>query len=250
MKKRVLLVDDDFAVLAGLAGVLVSEGYNVIHAVDGDEAVEKFRTGGVFDFVLLDLNMPKRSGWDAFEQITAIDPVVPVIVITARPDQYATAIAAGVDALMEKPLDLPVLLQKMERLMQESAHERLERRTGRNRNLLYCPAPKETDGAVFGQVINRAKATRRPWDRPEAAAPQKIDQPLDRLLKVWTSCSGEERVLFLQVMCKLAERFSNSAPGGSQIHENVEGKTPLVMDGARDFFVRPTNDGHESPLLA
>ena len=112
-EKRVLLVDDDFAVLAGLAGVLVSEGYHVIHAVDGDEAIEKVRKDSSFDLVLLDLNMPKKSGWDAFEQMHAIDPFLPVIVITARPGQYATAVAAGVGALIEKPLDLPFLLQKI-----------------------------------------------------------------------------------------------------------------------------------------
>ena len=49
MKKRVLLVDDDFAVLAGLAGVLVSEGYSVVHAADADEAIEKFREDRSFD---------------------------------------------------------------------------------------------------------------------------------------------------------------------------------------------------------
>ena len=44
-----------------------------------------------------------------------------VIVITARPDQYATAVAAGVGALIEKPLDLPFLLQKMEDLIRVRA---------------------------------------------------------------------------------------------------------------------------------
>jgi CheY-like chemotaxis protein len=161
MKKRVLLVDDDFAVLAGLAGVLVSEGYNVIHAADGDEAIEKFRHDRSFDLVLLDLNMPKKSGWDVFEQITAIDPFVPVMVITARPDQYSAAIAAGVGALIEKPLDLPFLLQKMEDLMGESAEERLARASGRNPNLSYRPAPKKIEGEVLDQVINPARALRR-----------------------------------------------------------------------------------------
>jgi CheY-like chemotaxis protein len=199
MKKRVLLVDDDFAVLAGLAGVLVSEGYHVIHAVDGDEAIEKVRKDSSFDLVLLDLNMPKKSGWDAFEQMHAIDPFLPVIVITARPGQYATAVAAGVGALIEKPLDLPFLLQKMEELIRESAQERLARTSGRDPNISYCPAPKEIDGEVLGQVIDPAKAVRRLHDRPSTIETHgRGKAPLDQLLKAWTGCSENERQSFLE----------------------------------------------------
>jgi len=212
MKKRVLLVDDDFAVLAGLAGVLASEGYSVVHAADADEAIQKFREDRSFDIVLLDLNMPKKSGWDAFEQITAIDPFISVIVITARPDQYATAVAAGVGALIEKPLDLPFLLQKMEDLMRESAQERLARTSGRNPNLSYCPAPKKVDGEVFGQVIDPTKTRRRLHNQPptsETSRPRK--EPLDLLLKAWTGCREHERQFFLEGMKRPAARSSNVA---------------------------------------
>jgi CheY-like chemotaxis protein len=198
MKKRVLLVDDDFAVLAGLAGALVSEGYHVIHAVDGDEAIEKVRNDSSFDLVLLDLNMPKKSGWEAFEQMHGIDPFLPVIVITARPGQYSTAVAAGVSALIEKPLDLPFLLQKMEELIRESAEERLARTSGRGPNTSYWPAPKEIDGEVLGQVIDPAKAIRRLQDRPSTIEADKRGKaPLDRLLKAWVGCSENERQSFL-----------------------------------------------------
>jgi CheY-like chemotaxis protein len=199
MKKTVLLVDDDFAVLAGLAGVLVSEGYHVIHAMDGDEAIEKVRNDNSFDLVLLDLNMPKKSGWDAFMQIHAIDPFLPVIVITARPGQYATAVAAGVGALIEKPLDLPFLLQKMEGLIRESAQERLARMSGLNPNISYCPAPKEIEGGVLGQVIDPAKAIRRLQDRPSAIETRgRQKAPLDSLLKAWAGCNENERQSFLE----------------------------------------------------
>ena len=213
MKKRVLLVDDDFAVLAGLAGVLVSEGYHVIHAVDGDEAIEKVRNDNSFDLVLLDLNMPRKSGWDAFEQMHAIDPFLPVIVITARPGQYATAVAAGVSALIEKPLDLPFLLQKMEELIRESAQQRLARTSGRNPNISYRPAPKEIDGEVLGQVIDPAKAIRRLQDRPSTIETHGHGKaPLDRLLKAWAGCSENERQSFLE---GVEQRCSNSPVTGN-----------------------------------
>jgi CheY-like chemotaxis protein len=229
MKKRVLLVDDDFAVLAGLTGALVSEGYDVVHAADGDEAVEKFRNDEAFDLVLLDLNMPKKSGWEAFEQITAIDPFMPVIVITARPDQYATALAAGVGALIEKPLDLPFLLQKMQELMRETAQDRLARMSGRNPNLSYCPAPKNIEDKVVGQVISPAKGVRRLNDPPsiiKTAGLQKVDQPLDRLLKAWTGCSESERQSFLEEM---------NHPAGRSNTPGIRHPGPRIVEA--DFFL-------------
>jgi CheY-like chemotaxis protein len=50
--------------------------------------------------VLLDLNMPVKNGWDIFERLNSINPLLPII-ITGRPDRSALAEAAGVAALME-----------------------------------------------------------------------------------------------------------------------------------------------------
>jgi hypothetical protein len=91
----------------------------------------------------------------------------------------------------------------MEELMCESAQERLERMSRRNPNLSYCPAPKDIEGEVFGQVVNPAKGARRLYDPPSAsktAGLEKVDQPLDRLLKAWTVCSETERQSFLEGM--------------------------------------------------
>ena len=118
MKAKILLADDDEEVLAALSGALASEGYDVIVAKNGREAIEHFQQGHV-DIALLDLNMPVKGGWEAFERLTTIHPLLQVIVITARPDQYPLAVAAGVAALMEKPLDLPLLLQTIDELLFE-----------------------------------------------------------------------------------------------------------------------------------
>ena len=130
MKAKILLADDDEAVLAALNGVLESEGYEVILAKDGREALEHFHAGHI-DIALLDLNMPVKGGWETFERLPTIHPLLPVIVITARPDQYPLAVAAGVGALMEKPLDLPLLLQAIEDLLLEPVESRLSRITGK-----------------------------------------------------------------------------------------------------------------------
>ena len=75
--------------------------------------------------------MPIKGGWETFERLTTIHPLLPIIVITARPEQYPLAVAAGVGALMEKPLDLPLLLHTMEELLNEPIEQRLSRLTGK-----------------------------------------------------------------------------------------------------------------------
>jgi CheY-like chemotaxis protein len=129
-KPRVLLVDDDRSVLDALGTLIESEGFEVVRAADGHEAVEKFRQQPI-DIVLLDLNMPVKGGWDTLERLTTINPLLPIIVITARPDAYPVAMATGVAPLMQKPLDIPSLLEAMRELLAEPTTERLSRIAGR-----------------------------------------------------------------------------------------------------------------------
>ena len=111
--------------------MLRGEGYDVIQAFDGHEAIEHFHTIAGADIVLLDLNLPRKNGWDTFERLTTINPLLPIIIITARPDQHPIALAAGASGLMEKPLEIPFLLATMQRLLAEPPQTRLERITGR-----------------------------------------------------------------------------------------------------------------------
>ena len=137
--KRILLVDDDATVRASLSDVLVMEGYVVIPANNGQQAIE-LATSAAFDLVLLDLNMPVKNGWDTFEQLTREHPLVPVIVVTARPNQVFTAIGAGVGALLEKPMNIPALLRTIERLLAESVETRLARIAGQETDFHYSAA--------------------------------------------------------------------------------------------------------------
>jgi DNA-binding response OmpR family regulator len=117
LRKTILVVDDDEAVRNGLRGVLVSEGYKVVAARHGREAVQVFRVHPC-DLALLDMNMPLRNGWGTIADLRALKSQLPAIIITARPDQRNVAREAGVE-LMEKPLDLPLLLQRIGALLSE-----------------------------------------------------------------------------------------------------------------------------------
>jgi DNA-binding response OmpR family regulator len=136
MHERILLVDDDASVRESLAKALTSEGYLPLVARHGEEAVEIATTVSV-DLIVLDIGMPVLGGWDAFERMTTEHPEVPVIVLTGRPNQLFTSLAAGVGALLEKPVDLRVLLQTIQRLLSEPMEERLARLTGASSALYY-----------------------------------------------------------------------------------------------------------------
>ena len=134
--KTILLVDDDPSVREMIGRVLAEEGYLVLRAADGFEAI-KVASGNSIDLVLLDLNMPGKGGWDTFERITSENPNVAVVIITAKPDQLFTSVAAGVGALLEKPLDFNLLLRTVSDLINESAEQRLARMTGKETILHY-----------------------------------------------------------------------------------------------------------------
>lgn len=137
--RRILLVDDDPTVRDSLNDVLLAEGYHVIPAENGQQALDLVSQSAV-DLVLLDLNMPIKNGWDTFERLTTEHPFIPVIIVTARPNQFFMALNAGAGALLEKPMDIPVLLQTMNKLLAESGEERLARLAGKKAEFYYKPA--------------------------------------------------------------------------------------------------------------
>jgi DNA-binding response OmpR family regulator len=134
--KVILLVDDDPSVRQMVGRVLREEGYLVLNAANGAEALGIADTNHI-DLVLLDLNMPVQGGWDTFEKLTARDPLVAVIIITARPNQLFTSLGAGVGALLEKPFDFPTLLKTVKTLLAESAELRLARLIGEHAGFHY-----------------------------------------------------------------------------------------------------------------
>jgi DNA-binding response OmpR family regulator len=138
----ILIVDDDDTVREMLRRVLVSEGYAVVTAADGAQAL-KIAEGGNVDLVLLDLNMPAMSGWDTFERLTRENPSLAVIVITARSSQLVMAEGAGVGALLEKPLDFPMLLKTVTQLLAEPPATRLARLAGKSSVYYYKAKPEK-----------------------------------------------------------------------------------------------------------
>lgn len=111
-----MIVDDDSSVRLMLARVLTNEGYGVLTAANGTDALGLAQTLSV-DLVLLDLNMPGIKGWEILEEFNAKNIASSVIIITAMPNQQAAARAAGVKMVLEKPLDFPSLLRAVSQVL-------------------------------------------------------------------------------------------------------------------------------------
>src|SRR5277367_1232012 len=137
-KKIILLVDDDPAIRQILLRLLAEEDYTVLTASNGFEAVELVKNMEV-DLVLLDLNMPIKDGWDTFKQLKSENPLLPVVIITARSNQIFPALASGIGTLMEKPLDFAKLFREIHDLLEESIESRLARVEGCPSEFHYVP---------------------------------------------------------------------------------------------------------------
>lgn len=114
--KSILLADDDAAIRETLGQVLILEQYSVIFAATAREAAAKLASQ-LPNLVLLDLSMADRDGWEGLHFENGGRPLVPVIIITAKPHQGKRLAGMGASALMEKPLDIPLLLKTIQDLV-------------------------------------------------------------------------------------------------------------------------------------
>ena len=109
-------MDDEAPIREALERVLVLEQYEVVCASTGQSALRTAYDTQI-DLVLLDVNIPDGDGWEICRRLTDFKPVLPVIIITARPDQASLLAASKARAVMEKPLDLPLLLKMVSQLL-------------------------------------------------------------------------------------------------------------------------------------
>jgi len=84
------------------------ENFQVYAAANRQEALHRFGDNPI-DVVLLDLNLGRENGLDIFQDLRRIQPLLPVIIMTAHSDRIAELRSHDFDTVMEKPLDLPRL---------------------------------------------------------------------------------------------------------------------------------------------
>jgi CheY-like chemotaxis protein len=109
---RVLVVDDDYNIVSHLGRFLSSQGFSVMLANNGEEALKIFKTRPV-DLVLSDVKMPKMNGVKLLKSIKQINPRVPVVLISGYLDVHTVveALKSGAENYLTKPFRLKELLK-------------------------------------------------------------------------------------------------------------------------------------------
>lgn len=124
---RLLLVEDDDRVAAALSAVLDRHGFTVVHAHDGETALQQLLPGGgtpPFGVVLLDLGLPGQDGFEICGRIRRMT-ATPVIMVTARADVRSRihGLNLGADDYVVKPYDTGELLARIHAVSRRSAAE-------------------------------------------------------------------------------------------------------------------------------
>jgi DNA-binding response OmpR family regulator len=201
---RILLVEDDPAMAKGLSHNLAREGYDVVVASDGEEGLRAARAGG-FDLVLLDLMLPKRSGFDVLKKLRADGNGTPVVVLTARgaEEDKVRGLKLGADDYVTKPFGLRELLARVEARLRGVRAEvsvdlkalTVERGTRRARL-----TPTEADILRFllarpDVAVPREEMLKALWGVANAAETRTLDNHIARLRKKIEEDGGNPTVL-------------------------------------------------------
>jgi DNA-binding response OmpR family regulator len=120
-KLRILIVEDEAAIRAGLIDVLVYHGYEVDNAADGRDGLTK-ALSGKFDLIILDVMLPGVSGFDICDAVRKRDRDQPIIMLTAKvgDDDIVRGLSLGADDYVAKPFSITQLVLRVEAVLRRS----------------------------------------------------------------------------------------------------------------------------------
>jgi len=123
---RILLVDDEQSIQTLLTYPLRKEGYEVVAALDGQEALDRFREQS-FDLVVLDLMLPRVDGFEVCRQLRARSSV-PIIMLTAKAEEFDTVLGLelGADDYITKPFSMREFRSRVKAVLRRAEHSRSE----------------------------------------------------------------------------------------------------------------------------
>jgi DNA-binding response OmpR family regulator len=121
-RARILIVEDEPAMVAGLRDNFEYEGYEVISAVDGVEGLDRALSESP-DLVVLDVMMPRMSGLDVCKQLKLKQPALPIIMLTARGQEIdkVVGLELGADDYVTKPFSIRELMARVKAVLRRAA---------------------------------------------------------------------------------------------------------------------------------
>lgn len=149
MEETILLVDDDAALLEVVTIMLSQEGYRVVTATDGTEALEAVDRETP-DLVILDIMMPQMSGFEVCRKIRA-DSEIPIVMLTAKSQSVdkVVGLELGADDYITKPFDTKELLARIKAILR-----RLDRQVDGGGNGALTLGPLTVDPASYSAAKN------------------------------------------------------------------------------------------------
>jgi DNA-binding response OmpR family regulator len=117
----ILLVDDEESIQKLLSFPLERAGFRVVHALDGEEALERFRAEDV-DLVVLDLMLPRLDGLEVCRRMRAEASAVPIIMLTARGEEVdkVLGLELGADDYITKPFSIREFMSRVRALLRRA----------------------------------------------------------------------------------------------------------------------------------
>jgi DNA-binding response OmpR family regulator len=212
MKARILIAEDDANIRVGLATTLESEGYAVTSASDGAQALRLFPQAK-FDLVVLDVMMPRVSGYDVCRELRAGGGRVPILFLTAKGEEVdkVVGLRLGADDYVTKPFGIHELVARVEALLRRSrvavavptlppvfqlGSAEIDRRTftARRGGEEHPLTPRELKLAEVlvaraGEVVTRDELLNAVWGVDYLGTTRTLDQHIAQLRKKVEACA-------------------------------------------------------------
>lgn len=127
METKVLLVEDEDNIRKLVSSYLVKEGFNVIEASDGEEAIKKFDSEYDFSLIILDVMMPKLDGYQVAAYIRK-ESDVPILMLTARDAEIdeINGFNSGADEYIAKPFSPKILVARVKNLLKRTSQNSMQ----------------------------------------------------------------------------------------------------------------------------
>jgi signal transduction histidine kinase len=248
-ERRLLLVEDDGELRSSLSELLRSDGYDVIGAANGSEALEYLRQSPAPDLILLDLMMPVKDGWQ-FRIEQKRDPnisSIPVLAISA--DDTPKAVAIDAEMYLKKPFQYTALLDAIRRVIDTKRLAHLDRMASLgtlaagiaheiNNPLTYVIANLELIEEEMPRLIQEystamqrgAPASARASERPAATVVARLNEISARLRD---ALDGSERIRGIVLNVKTFSRASDDHRTYVDVRSVLDSSIKVVMSEIR-----------------
>ena len=221
-KRCVLIVDDEERIVRALKDLLSFDGFHVLTAGDGGEALQVFaQWEKQIDLVLLDVMMPVMDGFAVLGEIREAAPEMPVIMLTARGEEYdqLQGFKGGVDDYIPKPFSTTLLMARMEAVLRRAGMAKLDVLTAGAITLTPEQMRAEVDGRPIeltrrefsllhcfmrnqGLILSREQLVDRVWGYDFEGDERTVDTHVKNLRLKLGSCAG-----YIQTVYRVGYRF-------------------------------------------